>query len=152
MIFFREFQKLTKDRYMANLTKLLDEHAMIEKEFTNIYGVNNDEVILDYLIDTKGKDVLKSFDETPQNTGVAMFYDCPHDCRDIVIIFRLKGFDRPSDNGLFMMVYRNAHRGDIASKNRMFEMIEKGLQDKVLSNTVNQHLEGHIMKSIQVNV
>jgi hypothetical protein len=137
---------------MVNLTKLLDEHAMVQDNFPNIYGVNNDEVILDYLIDTKGREALKSFDETPENTGIAMFYDCPYECKDIVIIFRLKGFKRESDNGLFMMVYRNAHYGNVESKNRLIYMIEEGLQDKVLSNKVIQHLEGHIVKSIQINV
>lgn len=137
---------------MANLNEILDKHAVVVKKYDNIYGVDETEVVIDYLIDTQGKDVLKSFDETPQNIGVAMFYDCPVDCRDIVIIFRHKGFRNEADNGLFMIVYRNAHRGDLDSKNHLFYMIHHAMDDKSLSDAVVQHLDGYIMKSVQVNV
>lgn len=136
----------------VNLNEFLHENAMLEKnEF--VFGIEDQIAIVNYLSDMHGPNILSSFQRNEANTGIAMFFHCPVDCRDIVIVFRSKGFEYPDENGLFMIVFRNAHRAPIELKERVIKFFTDSFEgSSYLKNEVIDNFEGHILKSIQVNV
>lgn len=135
----------------VDLNQFLAENAVPEQtEF--VFGVENQNAIVNYLADMHGSNILSSFEKNEANTGVAMFFHCPIDCKDIVIVFRSKGFEE-SENGLFMIVYRNAHKASIESKNKIIAFFKDAFDgSNYLKEEVVKSFEGHVMKCIQVNV
>lgn len=136
----------------VNLTEFLENHAM-EKQDGFIFGVEDQMAIMDYLADLHGPHILSSFEHRPENTGVAMFFHCPVDCRDIVIVFRCKGFELQGQNGLFMIVFRNPHKASAEITDTLIQFLTESFDGSTyLQNEVVKNLNGHIMKSVQVNV
>ena len=133
----------------------MDEFAKVKEHarFTDqgIMVINNDMIIVDYILDHGNEEMLSGFQNRPENVGVAvLFHDKGH-CKHLTIIIRTKHFEDEKDNGLVMMIVPNIYNHS-DRKAELIDIIEKALQDnKKLSDEIVSVIEGHVMKSIQMN-
>ena len=133
---------------MDNL-ELLKETGTRTKEGSII--VRDDGEIINYITDNHGIEMLRSFDERPENTGVAIFFNDRSHCKDLVVIIRTKFFDEEDNNGLIMLIATSIYNHD-KRKDEMIRMLSRSLEDnKNLKNEVVSVIEGHVLKSIQMN-
>ena len=113
--------------------------------------IRDDNEIVSYIVDNHGAEMLKSFDERPENTGVAIFFNDRSHCKDLVIIIRTKFFDEEDNNGLIMIVSRTIYKY-AERKDELITMMTKSLENnKNLLREVISIIEGHVLKSIQMN-
>lgn len=136
---------------MVDLVDFLNKHK--EHVVNNqIFVVMNESAIVDYLFDMHGKEILSSFDNRPENTGIAIFFHCPVYCKDIVIVARMKYFEVEDKNGLYMVIIKNAHQLEKNQKERLMLFFNDALSGSpYLQKEVQKNINGHILKSVQVN-
>lgn len=112
---------------------------------------DDDGVIVDYLYDRHGKEILSSFQNRPENTGVAAFFHHPEKLKDFVIVMRMKNFKENRDNGLVMFVIHDMHRSPEA-KDGLIEIVKKAFDgNRSLRDAVIGEIEKHVIKSINYN-
>jgi len=113
--------------------------------------IRDDNEIISYIVDNHGKEMLRSFDERPENTGVAIFFHDKSHCKDLVIIIRTKFFDDEENNGLIMVVSTSIYNHE-KRKDELIQLMTKALNDNnILLREVINIIEGHVLKSIQMN-
>lgn len=135
---------------MVDLNEFLETNA-VDNINDRVYKIDNDEAIVDYLYDTHGSKILTDFDHRQENTGVAMFFHCPVDCRDLVIVMRMKYFKKDEENGLFMIVFRKCHEGRQLKKDLIEFLTDCLGEGNPLTKETIQCFDGHVMKAVQVN-
>jgi len=127
---------------LESISKMTKQGSMI---------IRDDNEIVSYIVDNHGAEMLKSFDERPENTGVAIFFNDRSHCKDLVIIIRTKFFDEEDNNGLIMIVSRTIYKY-AERKDELITMMTKSLENnKNLLREVISIIEGHVLKSIQMN-
>ena len=111
----------------------------------------DDVVIVDYLYERHGKEILSTLQNRPENTGVAAFFHNPQELKDFVLVMRMKNFNEKSDNGLVMFVVHNAHKSPEA-KDGLIEIINKAFNgNRELRDAVIGEVNKHVIKSINHN-
>jgi len=135
---------------MVDLNEFLETNS-VDNINDRLYRIIDDSAIVDYLFDMHGPKILTDFDHRRENTGVAMFFHCPVDCRDLVIVMRMKYFKKEEENGLFMLVLKRCHQaGD--TKKRLIKFLNECFEsNESLAKETIQMLDGHVMKAVQVN-
>lgn len=111
----------------------------------------DDGVIVDYLYDRHGKEILSSLQNRPENTGVAAFFHDPENLKDFVIVMRMKNFKDNHDNGLVMFVIHDIYKSSRA-KEGLIEIVRKTFNgNRSLRDAIIREIEKHVIKSINHN-
>ena len=112
---------------------------------------NVDEEIVDYICDNHGVEMLKSFDERKENTGVAIFFDGDDKNKDLVVIIRSKNFDGHDQNGLVMFVVYDLYKNGEAKKG-LIEILSRAYESNPdLRDAVKFNIEKCATKSIETH-
>lgn len=111
----------------------------------------DDVLIVDYLYERHGKSILSTFQNRPENTGVAAFFHDPKELKNFVLVMRMKNFNEKSDNGLVMFVIHDTHKSPEA-KDGLIEIINKAFDgNRDLRDAVIGEVNKHVIKSINHN-
>lgn len=132
------------------LNEFIEENSIDRCPENRVHLIDSEEAIIDYLISVDKVEILKSFDERKENTGVALFFHCPHECTDIVIIVRIRDNKDRGGNGLMMIIYTSCYLGGKV-KDNLVSLMEEVFENSYLKMEVINQFEGHILKSIQMN-
>lgn len=120
-------------------------------EYKGGLGMVTDDVsIIDYISINHGNHILRSFDEKPENTGIALFFD-KEDMKDMVMVIRSRDFSSDDANGLIMFVLFDAYKNTVA-KQALIEIISESYESNdVLGKAIAQNIEEAVTKSIELN-
>jgi hypothetical protein len=121
------------------------------EEFKEGLGMVTDDIsIIDYVSINHGNEILKSFDQRPENTGVALFFD-KSDMKDMVMVIRTTNFNSDDANGLLMFVLFDAYK-NVVGKEALIHIINESYQmSEVLGKSVIANIEAAVLKSIELN-
>lgn len=121
------------------------------EEFKDGLGMVTDDIqIIDYISINHGNDILRSFDQRKDNTGVALFFD-KKDMKDLVLVIRCKNFNTVQENGLLMFVLFDAYKNG-SSKEALIQIINESWEtSEVLAKSVVNNIEAAVKKSIEIN-
>lgn len=121
------------------------------EEYKNGLGMLTDDIqIIDYISINHGNEILRSFDQRKDNTGVALFFD-KEDMKDLVMVIRCRNFETMGGNGLIMFVLFDAYK-NVESKEALIHIINESWEtSEVLAKSVVNNIETAVSKSIELN-
>ena len=102
------------------------------------------------MVDHHDKNIMKSFDLRPENTGAALFFD-KEDLKTLVIVLRMKYFEEEKDNGLIMFVVEDLFRKHKAVEDLAIIINKSFKKDKHLRESILKSIEQKVLKSIDKN-
>lgn len=121
------------------------------EEFKDGLGMVTEDIqIIDYISINHGNDILRSFDQRKDNTGVALFFD-NDEMKDLIMVIRCRDFEKNGANGLLMFVLFDAHK-NVEAKEALIHIINEswGMSEALAKSVVN-NIENAVSKSIEVN-
>lgn len=121
------------------------------EEFKDGLGMVIDDIqIIDYVSINHGNEILRSFDQRPEDTGVALFFD-KQDMKDMVVVIRSKNYDQDQGNGLLMFVLFDAYK-NVAAKDALIHIVNESWEMcETLAKSVVGNIEAAVSKSIELN-